>query len=257
MKYLKDIFLNERLVISIAILNAIIIFIGGFPGVSPIFLIIDNLLTIFFITEVIIKINTYSLPVYWQSKWNRFDFIVTILAAPSLLSIISADSASSSFSVILSLRVLRIFKLFRTLKFIPNITGLLKGIHQAIKSSVLVIIAFAALTLSTSIITCALFGTLAPEYFNNPLDSLYTTFRLFSVEGWYEIPDLIAERSSLAMGIFAKLYFSILLFCGGIIGLSLVNSIFVDAMMSDNNDEVLEKLKILENKIDNINNNGL
>ena len=34
--------------------------------------------------------------------------------------------------------------------------------------------------------------------------------------------------------------------------MSLVNSIFVDAMAADNNDEVLEKLSQLERKLDNI-----
>ena len=54
------------------------------------------------------------------------------------------------------------------------------------------------------------------------------------------------------MAVFARIYFSILLFMGGIIGMSLVNSIFVDAMAADNNDEVLEKLSQLERKLDQI-----
>ncbi len=40
------------------------------------------------------------------------------------------------------------------------------------------------------------------------------------------------------------------MFFGGIIGISLVNSIFVDSMTEDNNDEVLEKLKQIEEKLD-------
>lgn len=54
------------------------------------------------------------------------------------------------------------------------------------------------------------------------------------------------------MAVFARIYFSILLFLGSIIGMSLVNSIFVDAMATDNNDEVLEKLSQLERKLDNM-----
>ena len=34
--------------------------------------------------------------------------------------------------------------------------------------------------------------------------------------------------------------------------MSLVNSIFVDAMAADNNDEVLKKLSQLERKLDNL-----
>jgi len=43
------------------------------------------------------------------------------------------------------------------------------------------------------------------------------------------------------------------MFFGGIIGISLVNSIFVDSMTEDNNDEVLEKLKQIEEKLDQLN----
>lgn len=54
------------------------------------------------------------------------------------------------------------------------------------------------------------------------------------------------------MAIFARIYFSILLFLGGIIGMILVNSIFVDAMAADNNDEVLKILSQLERKLDSM-----
>ena len=43
-----------------------------------------------------------------------------------------------------------------------------------------------------------------------------------------------------------------LLIGGGIIGMSFINSIFVDAMAEDNNDDVKEKLRQLEQKIDEL-----
>jgi Leu/Phe-tRNA-protein transferase len=39
---------------------------------------------------------------------------------------------------------------------------------------------------------------------------------------------------------------------GGIFGLSLINSIFVESMMSDNNDVVLAKIENLESKINQL-----
>ena len=45
------------------------------------------------------------------------------------------------------------------------------------------------------------------------------------------------------------------MFLGGIIGMSLINSIFVDAMAEDNNDEVMEKLKQIEEQLDKMTNN--
>ena len=47
-----------------------------------------------------------------------------------------------------------------------------------------------------------------------------------------------------------RIYFVLILILGGIIGLSLVNSIFVDAMVSDNNDELEAEVKQLNEKID-------
>jgi voltage-gated sodium channel len=70
------------------------------------------------------------------------------------------------------------------------------------------------------------------------------------VGGWYEIPDLIASRSSSLVEILSKLYFVGLLLGGGILGLSLVNSIFVDAMVSDNNEELERQVTRLSDKID-------
>jgi voltage-gated sodium channel len=102
------------------------------------------------------------------------------------------------------------------------------------------------------VITCSLYKNIVPEYFKNPLNSFYSIFRLFSVEGWYEIPDLIAVRTSPFIGFISKLYFSILLLGGGILGLSLVNSIFVDAMVSDNTYELEKQVSRLSEKIDTL-----
>lgn len=76
-----------------------------------------------------------------------------------------------------------------------------------------------------------------------------TLFRLFTIEGWYELPDTIVHNSNSTIGVLARLYFSILLFFGGIIGMSLVNSIFVDAMAADNNDDVMRKLEDIERQL--------
>lgn len=148
--------------------------------------------------------------------------------------------------------MMRTFKSFRLLKFIPNIDSLLNGAKLAFKASFIVTIGLAVLLLVFSIVTTFLFRESAPQYFGNPALSVYSIFRLFTIEGWYEMPEAIAANSGTVMAVFARIYFSFLLFLGGIIGMSLVNSIFVDAMAADNNDEVLEKLNQLEEKLDKI-----
>ena len=138
------------------------------------------------------------------------------------------------------------------LRFIPNIHKLLAGLKLATRASLLVFIAFIVFLIIFAILSSTIFGTIAPEYFGNPAISVYSIFRLFTVEGWYEFADTIANNASSGWGFFARVYFSVLMFLGGVIGLSLINSIFVDAMAEDNNDEVLEKLRRLEEKIDQL-----
>ena len=86
------------------------------------------------------------------------------------------------------------------------------------------------------------------------MESIYSIFRLFTIEGWYEIPAVITDYYDGSVWIehLVKLYFSLLLIIGGVIGLSLVNSVFVDAMVSDNNDELNKEVAKLHEKIDSL-----
>ncbi len=184
------------------------------------------------------------------SHWNQFDFIVTIIALPSLLNFFEDSNVQTtlflSFRSLRVFRALRIAKAARIMRYIPDIEKLIQGLKAALKSCFVVVMGFIVLLLITSILSSTLFGEIAPEYFGNPGQSLYSTFRLFTIEGWFEIPDIIAERSTPGMGVFAKIYFSLFLFSGGIIGVSLINSFFVDAMAEDNNEDVLIKLEEME-----------
>ena len=103
-----------------------------------------------------------------------------------------------------------------------------------------------------SILSSTLFGKISPDLFGDPGVSLFTIFRLFTGNGWREITTQIAENSNEFIGRLVRVVFAFLFFVGGILGLSLVNSIFVDAMAGDNNDEVLLKLEELEKKLDEI-----
>lgn len=244
---------NDQVILKAIVLNTIVMFIGGFWPNSFLFALLDAVFTLFFFCEAIVKINVFSWRKYWQSSWNKFDFIILLIALPSIMS--PFLDGMMSMNTILALRSMRLFKSFRMLHFIPNIHKLLKGLKLAFKASLLVFISFFVLLVAFSILSSSIFGKVAPDDFGNPAISLYNTFRLFSVEGWYDLPDTIADNSkSLFWGLFARCYFSILVFLGGIIGMSLINSIFVDAMAEDNNDEVLEKLKHLEEKLDKLTN---
>ena len=143
---LRSFFTNDKIMLILVVINTITIFIGGYGSAPRAFLWIDSFFTILFLIEALVKIRTYKWANYWGDNWNKFDFIITLVAIPSLLNLFTETGLATN--ILLSLRSLRIFKSFRLLKFIPNINGLLKGIGLAMKASLIVTIAFAVLLLS-------------------------------------------------------------------------------------------------------------
>lgn len=251
MNRLKRLFLNDYCILYLIIANAVLIFIQEFELNGNILDYIEPVFTILFIVEMTVKIHEYGFSKYISDGWNRLDFILIIISIPSLAVIFYNDSALH-LNIFLALRVFRVFKFLRLIRFFPNATSLVTSVKRALKASYIIIVGFFLLVFIVSLVTCALYKNVAPEYFDNPINSFYSIFRLFSIEGWYDIPNLIASRSNITIAFLSKLYFIVLLLCGGILGLSLVNSIFVDAMVSDNNDELQEEVSQLSKKIETL-----
>ena len=248
---IKKLFLNDKNIIALILLNAAVIFISGFElsEMNKILLsVIDNTITVLFIIEIIIKVQTYGIKGYFASSWNKFDFLLVALSVPTLVSFFT-NIETTSISFLLVFRVLRVFKSFRFLKFVPGIEQLMNGVQRALKASIIVLLGFAIYIFIIGIFSFYLFKSTSPEHFSNPLTSLYSIFKIFTVEGWFEIPEQITKTYSPISAFFTYCYFIFILLTGGIFGLSLVNSIFVDAMVSDNNDELEKKIDNLDKKI--------
>ena len=145
----------------------------------------------YFVLEAVAKIRVDGFRAYWNNGWNRFDFIVVLLSLPALLGPLFPLRHMSTFVV---LRIGRVFRLFRLLRFIPHADHLYAGIKRALKASVGVLIALLLINLVLALGATQLFGRSAPQYFGNPALSMYSMFRVFTVEGWHEIPDLLVLR---------------------------------------------------------------
>lgn len=251
MKHLKKLFLNEKFIFSIILLNTIIIFLQSFD-IEYIWLqIMDVVCTFIFLMEMVTKHIEYGVKNYWSSWWNRLDGTLVILSLPSIVAFF-IPTTLTDFSFLLTLRLLRTFRFLRVLHFFPNFPQIIKGFKLAIKESYAILLCFLVLIVVFGLINCSLFKDAAPEYFATPLESIYSVFRICTVEGWYDIPDTISRATTPAIGSIVRLYFCLLLIMGGIIGMSFINSVFVDAMVADNNDDVLKKLDELEHKLDQL-----
>lgn len=252
MQYLKKLFLNEHAIMAIILLNAIVIYLQTAGYDWPWLMWTDLFCTLIFCIEMLVKWHEYGVRAYWKDGWNRLDGTLVILSLPSLLTpFVTVEGAG--LSVLLVLRLLRVLKFFRVMHFFPNFGKIVTGFKLAMRESWAVLASFAVIIVIFGLINCSLFKELAPAYFATPLDSIYSVFRMFTIEGWYEIPDTVAAAVSMPfMAHVVRLYFCLLLIGGGIIGMSFINSVFVDAMAEDNNDDVKYQLKNMEEKIDQL-----
>lgn len=204
----------------------------------------------FYLLEALLKIFRFGWKGYWESGWNRFDFFVLLLSLPVLAS---PFLDLRQFAVATTLRLGRLFRLFRLLHFIPNRHHLADGVRRALKASIGVFLALGLVNVILAVGATMLFGNLAPEHFGDPATACYSIFKVFTVEGWYEIPELLGERAeSPVMATVARLYFILCVSVGGILGLSIANAVFVDEMTMDNTNEIEEKIDALSDRLDEI-----
>lgn len=252
---------NSLFVSILVLVSFVVIFWQHFPS-SPIWLSwADCIITILFIVETGTKIYSYGWNAYWNSHGNRFDFIIVSLSAPSLIVFLFPSSWLDVFNIALLLRALRSFRILKALRildfFKDNLEHIMESIRRGVKITILIVIIFFICLIIISILTCAIFSNYSPEYFGNPLQSTYSIFQLFTIEGWYEIPAAICkEVDNEGFVFFVRMYFAILLFFGGIIGISFINSMIVDAMISDNGEkereEILKKINDIQANTDKL-----
>ncbi|MEM9259739.1 MAG: ion transporter [Bacteroidota bacterium] len=246
-------FLSAQAMLSAIIINAVIIFALYFPEFRDNWwlLAIDHAFIIFFLIEVIVKLIVLKPKTYFAAAWNRFDFIIVMGSLPVFLE--GVFDIPDAAGLLILLRLFRLIRLVRFLRFIPNITQVVAGLGRAIKASVFVLAALVFLNFMIAIVTCHFYADISPEYFGNPLVSIYSIFQLFTLEGWNEIPASIVsnpDNPMNPMGVgMTRFYFAIVVVLGGVFGMSLANAVFIDEMMMDNNKELEDKVDALTEEI--------
>lgn len=246
---LKKFFLREENMLIAIMINSIIITALYFPSLENVKWLeyIDHVFILLFLIEALVKIKALGWKTYWSSYWNRFDLTIVLGSLPSLLT---GVLPLPDTSLLIVLRLFRLLRLVRFLRFIPGIGKIMQGLGRALKASVFVILALFFLNIILALMTCQLYGKIAPEYFGNPLVSSYSIFQMFTVEGWNEIAENVALKTDNPFFTGAtRFYFVIIVLLGGIFGMSLANAVFVDEMTMDNNDALEGKIDGLKTEI--------
>ena len=250
---INKIFLNDKFIMFVILLNSCIIYLQVAGHHGALISGIDVTCTLIFLIEMLVKHIHLGVRGYWRKGWNKLDGTLTLLSIPSIIELF-IPNGYASLSILMIFRLLRVLRFFRVLHFFPNFSKLIKAFTQAMRQSYAILLSFAVIIVIFGLLNCSLFGKAAPEHFETPLRSIYAVFQICTVEGWYEIPNTVAEYygASSVVAEFVRLYFCALLILGGIIGMSFINSIFVDAMVADNNDDVMNKLDELQKSIDEL-----
>lgn len=245
--------LRESIVLAVILINVVVVFLDAFPTIHDetrgLLHAIDLWCIVFFIVEALLRIWRHGVRGYWQNGWNRFDFIVVAASLPLLLGpFINEDLIG--FSIFPLLRMGRFVRFMRVMRFVPHAGEIGRGVVRALQASVGVFAVLFFLNIILALGATMLFGELAPQYFGDPLISIYTLFKVFTVEGWYEIPDTLADAGATAGQVFAlRGYFILSVLVGGIMGLSLANAVFVDEMTMDNNAQLEEMVADLATEL--------
>lgn len=245
------IFTNDNFILSVICLFTILVIIQEFQIRHIALLVLNLSCTLIFLLEMVAKHIKLGFRGYWTNFQNIFDGLLVILAMSLIFSRLL--SIMPDMSVFMVLRVLRVFRIFRILKAFKDLKVIGKNFVGAMRKCSGLFASFGIIILVIALLCCSLYKNEAPEYFGDPFAAIYTVFRLFTIEGWYEIPDTIATRVDGFAPSFARLFFATLLIFGGVIGMSLINSVFVDEMVSDNNDDLKEDISELKSQVADLN----
>ena len=257
-KVIKPI-INDRILLILILLNVFIIYLHSFDSFKfyyNILDVIDVCFTIIFTLEITTNIFQSSgknfkekFLKFHSDKWNKIDFYSVLLAIPSI-GVLFVDDLEI-FAGFTMLRTLRIFKILRVIEFIPEGKKISSKLLKALKGVFFIIVAFIIYSTIISLISVTLFKSSGPSFFSNAFYSFFTIFKIFSGDGFSDVVAEIVSNSSVEFSYFTKLYFVMIVFTGSILGLSLINSVFIDQMSSFDEKEEKEK-KALENKLDEV-----
>lgn len=247
-------FVEDRYISVVITVNAVVLFLLSFKSLEGnLWLdIIDVVCLVYFVLEAMFKIRLMGWKTYMSSPWNRFEFIIVLASVPSMLLVFDASVYDLSFIFIF--RIVRILRFFKFIRFIPNLSELMAGVSRAFKASVFVLLAFFVYSFLVALISCRMYQDVAPTLFGDPLNSYYNTFKVFTIEGWFEVPEEVIETGQLnqTASFLTKFYFILIVLTGGLFGLSIVNAIFVEEMVRDNNDDLIRQVEEMQAKLDRL-----
>ena len=135
-RYYVDNWWFENLSTLITIFNCIFILLSDPTNPNDIWNLLDNYFLIFYLTEVALKINTFSFysaeDAYIRDYWNVLDLFVAIIGVISFILERSIGNEKANISGLNGLKAFRILKPLKTMKRFKNLRNLVLALIASI-----------------------------------------------------------------------------------------------------------------------------
>ena len=219
-----------------------------------------------FVIEIVIRLCRFGFSFFYISNgekiehdnkigWNYFDLIITFVSVVGLLY--TQSSSLASLRIIRSIRMISLFSHQKRLK------SMLSAMLDSIQGIFVAIIALAIIFTIYAVIGYDLFASIQPQFFGDGWVALLTMFQMMILNGW----ETVAIPIIRTYPIIGSIYFVTFIFITAFIMLNIITGVIVDSMAEasrdrrmknrikrDHQQEMLNRLKSLENKIDELNN---
>eukprot|EP01062_Namystynia_karyoxenos_P002769 TRINITY_DN1097_c0_g2_i1.p1 TRINITY_DN1097_c0_g2~~TRINITY_DN1097_c0_g2_i1.p1 ORF type:complete len:2446 (+),score=704.96 TRINITY_DN1097_c0_g2_i1:141-7478(+) len=203
-----------------------------------------------FTVEAAIKLYAYGVKMYFESPWNRFDFIVVIISWVGFcVLVIGKSSLGTAVSVF---RILRLARLLRMVRRAKGITVLLRTLLLSLPSMINVSGILAVIFFVFAVLGVKLFGKMGHgehinrhANFENFPNAVLTLVRMATGEGWQGImsdcrrrgPPDCSDRLGECGNDWAPItYFVLFSLCGMYVLLNLFIAVILDSF-----DEVVKR----------------
>ncbi|MBO4435560.1 MAG: ion transporter [Fibrobacter sp.] len=275
-------FLYERINMFIVVMSTVVAVLLVLSNVAEkgfvaSLLFFDALFTVIFLIEIGIKIyeagqkfffkENVECKLTWSNldKWNILDASVVLASITSFFMLKDEYQLLSGMYAMIILRIIRLLKLVRLLRlFKKYLANLWEGAKHAMIKSIPIIIVFAILMffMGFGLYWASDHLNIGRVYFKDPITSVVSLFQLFTYDGWTKIPNDVAgqfverfrDEGYWWIDTAVRIGFCALVFAGGIVGVALLNSVFVDGMMLRDKSEAdqVRRLNDLSKKIEEI-----
>jgi voltage-gated sodium channel len=219
---------------GIIIFSAMLIGIDTFklkPIYQDIIFILDELVTIVFLIEMMMRISSYEKPLdFFKDGWNVFDFIIVGM------SLIPMDH--NNFAVA---RLLRIFRILRIITIVPELKTIINSLLGSAKSIGYIFILTFIIFYIFAIVGTVLFANTPSGLWKDVGTALLTLFQVMTFEGWTDV-----MHESMQIYSWSWIYYLLFIFLTTFTFLNMIIGIMVESLTEEHKSNETRETKLLK-----------